>query len=454
MGDLLIMSKKERDRKRLLEGYRHGKLTLKECAEKAGLSYRQMKRLWARYVVKSDEGLCHRNRGRTPCNAYSPAFRKAVLDLYDRKYMGFGPTFAAEKLKEDDGQQVNVETLRLWLKSAGMWAKKRRRVIYRERRERKPRFGELLQIDGSIHQWFSGERYDCLLNMVDDATGTTFALLDTGETTQILLTCLKRWIELYGIPKAVYVDLKSVYVGSKQLRAGVDDWVEHEGFSVFEQVCKKLNIQIIKAYSPQAKGRVERKHAVFQDRFVKSLKLYDINTIEAANEYLEKRFLPEINAKFTKAPKDAANAHRDPAAYGDLNELICWQWQRKLRNDWTIQFQRTYFQVRKTKATEALQPKASITIKKHLDGQIRLWHEEQLLEHGTLSRKPELPSRSKQYYVRKGPQSEAERSKIARNNKHKTPWSQFQSGWLSKNKRTEALKKQTPSGINSDLIGA
>lgn len=145
--------------------------------------------------------------------------------------------------------------LRLWLKAKGLWSKKRKRVFHRERRAC---FGELLQIDGSIHQWFGTEQYDCLLNMVDDATGVTFALLDIGETTQILLTCLKRWIEHYGIPKAVYVDLKSVYVGTKKLKEKYDDdLVNPDGFSVFEQVCRNLGIQIIRAYSAQAKGRVE-----------------------------------------------------------------------------------------------------------------------------------------------------------------------------------------------------
>jgi transposase len=287
MEDLIIMSKTELERKTILEGFRHGKLTLKECAKKLNISYRQIKRLWRRYKQESDKGLCHRSRGKKPCNAYPMDFKVKILSLYQQKYFEFGPTFAVEKLLEDDQEVINAETLRLWLKKEGLWSKKRKHKIYRERRERRARFGELLQIDGSIHHWFSDERNDCLLNIVDDATGITFALLDKGETTKILLICLRKWIERYGIPKAVYVDFKSVYVSPKHLKEKYDDdLLIKEGFSVFEQACKKLNIEIIKAYSPQAKGRVERKHGVFQDRLVKDLKLYGIKTIEAANRYL------------------------------------------------------------------------------------------------------------------------------------------------------------------------
>lgn len=428
MGDLLIMSKKELERKTLLEGYRNGKLTLVDCAIRLKVSYRQIKRIWARYTTELDAGLCHKNRGRKPQNTYSDAFKSKILDLYEKKYLEFGPTFAAEKLEEDDEIQVNAETLRLWLKAAGLWSKKRKRVVSRERRERRPQFGELLQIDGSIHHWFSDERCDCLLNMVDDATGITLALLDTGETTKVLLTCLKNWIKKYGIPKAVYVDLKSVYVSSKRLKEKYDDdFLSPDGFSVFEQVCEKLNIVIIKAYSPQAKGRVERKHSVFQDRFVKSLKLYGIKTMEAANRYLEDKFLNEINKKFAFEPKDKIDAHRDPTPYGDLNEIICWNYKRKLKNDWSIQFNREYFQIYQPTEKNDLQPNKIISIKKHLNGQLFFWYEGEKLKHGVLSRKPEPPSKTKKYYTPKGPMDPFLQSKIARENKHKSPWSKTNS---------------------------
>lgn len=340
MGDKLIMSKEELRRKTLFDSFVCGKLTLKEIAERLGLSYRQAKRAWKRYQCEGDQGLCHKGRGKRPPIAYEEGFKAKILSVYQEKYMGFGPTFAAEKLLEDDQETVNAETLRLWLKKAGLWTKKRKRVVYRERRERRPNFGDLLQIDGSIHRWFEGsEERDCLLNIVDDATGLTMAALDSGETTKVLLSVFKKWVERHGIPKAVYVDLKSVYVSAKHLKEKYDDdLLLQDGFSVFEQVCKALGVQIIRAYSPQAKGRVERKHGVFQDRLVKDLKLYGLKTRAEANCYLEGTFLEKINTKFARRPQEMADAHRDHGPYGDLNEIFCWQYQRQLKNDWTIQF--------------------------------------------------------------------------------------------------------------------
>jgi len=433
MEDMLIMSKRELERKTILDSVACGKFTLKEAAKRMKMSYRQAKRINKRYRALKDAGLQHRNRGKTPHNAYSDKFRKEILELYCKKYMEFGPTFATEKLLEDDDRQMNPETLRRWLKEEGLWTRKRKHNIYRERRERRPNFGDLLQIDGSIHQWFSGrDEKSCLLNMVDDATGVTLARLDTGETTKVLLTTFKKWVDTYGIPKAVYVDLKSVYVSSKHLLEKYDDdLLIQEGFSVFQQVCKDLGIEIIRAYSPQAKGRVERKHGVFQDRFVKDLKLYNIKTIAEANVYLEEKFLNKINEKFAQAPDSMQDSHRDKKEYGDLDQIFCWRYQRQLKNDWTIQLQREYYQVEKPKEGE-LAPGMKIMIKRYLDGRMRFWHEGKELVYRALARKPEPPSRSKKYYKVKGGCDPIARSHLSKKNKHKTPWSQFTPNWLTK----------------------
>lgn len=430
MGDLIIMSKKELERKTILENFKCGKLNLKEAGNRLGLSYRQAKRIWKRYKEENDPGLVHRSRHKKSHNAYPERFKKEILALYQTKYFEFGPTFAAEKLFEDDDIEVNAETLRLWLKKEGLWSRKRKRKVYRERRERRACFGDLLQIDGSIHQWFAGDdKYYCLLNIVDDATGICLAALDKGETTQILLTVFKKWIEIYGIPKAVYVDLKSVYVSSKYLKEKYDDdLLIQEGFSVFEQICKKLNIQIIRAYSPQAKGRVERKHSVFQDRLVKDLKLYGLKTLEKANIYLEK-FLIKINNKFAKSKDEVPDAHRPMSDYGDLDQIICWQYKRQLRNDWTIQFKREYFQVQKG-YEKILTPEMFVTIKKYLNGMMRFWYEDHELLYARLSKKPEPMSKSKKYYDVKGRPPSAVISKNSKKNKHRSPWSTYNPNWL------------------------
>lgn len=402
MGKFLIMNQKELRRKTLLDAVACEKLTLIECSQKLDVSYRQIKRIWSLYRQKGDKGLCHRNRGKTPPNAYSNAHREKILALYQEKYVGFGPTLAAEKMEEDDSLVVQKETLRLWLKQAGLWMRKRKHVVYRERRERRSQFGDLLQIDGSIHDWFSEQEHTCLLNMVDDATGKTFALLDTGETTKILLTCLKKWIERYGIPKAVYVDLKGVYIGQRRLAAVLEE-EEPQGKSVFQTVCRALDIEIIKAYSPQAKGRVERKHQVFQDRFLKDLKLYGIHTIEAANAHLEKTFLDQINRKFAQSPKDPIDAHRDPKGYGNLDEILCWQYERQIRNDWSVRYHNQYFQLQEPTKKIEVQPGQFVTMKIYLDGNIKFWYAGKTLAHRELKSKPVPPYLLKRKYLLQKP---------------------------------------------------
>jgi len=432
---MLIMSKKERDRKVNFEAVLKKQMTLKECAKILTISYSQTKRSFKRYKEQGDKSLCHAARGRTPANAYSEGFKDQVLQLYRSKYLGFGPVFASEKLEEDDGIKLSDETLRRWVLEAKLWTRIRKHVAYRERRERRPQFGDLLQIDGSIHSWFSDGQNDCLLNMIDDATGITFALLDTGETTQILLTCLKKWIEKYGIPKAVYVDLKSVYIGLKKLKDPDDDSI-YQGNSVFEQVCRRLNVTVIKAYSPQAKGRVERSHQIFQDRFLKDLSLYKINTIEKANKYLEEKFLPSINKKFAKKPSNPIDGHRDVRSLGNLNQLICWEETRKLRNDYTVLFKGQYFQMKPTAfQKKTLKPKDRITIKKHLDGSVTCWFKNKPVKAAALQRKPTQT-----------PMSDHEKKPIIRTQKPPVPtlnhpWRNTPPGYLSPRKYLEAKQK-------------
>lgn len=419
MEDMLIMSKKELERKTLLDAHKFGKLKLTEVALRVGLCYRQTKRLWSNYQKEGDPGLCHKNRGRRPRIAYHPAFRTKILDLYEQKYIGFGPTYASEKLLEDDGISICDETLRLWLRKEGLLPKTRKRKLYRKKRERKPNFGDLLQIDGSIHKWFHDkDEHFCLLNIVDDATGNTLARMHKGETLEVLMHALLSWIGKYGLPKAVYVDLKSVYVSPKSIRDCTKD--NPNGFSRFQRICRQLGIEVIKAYSPQAKGRVERKHRVFQDRLVKDIKLYHLKDVDEVNTYLEDKFLNKINAKFASFNDEIKDSHRDPSPYGDLQQIFCWTYQGHVRNDWTIIFKGRYYQIKK-ESYELVKPGTKITVKKHLDGQMYLWFDDQMLNFEQLRAKPELPSRSKKYYQAKGIDPIL-RAKVARQNAAKSSW--------------------------------
>ena len=288
------------------------------------------------------------------------------------------------------------------------------------------RFGELLQLDGSIHAWFCGiEKKQCLMNLVDDATGKTLALMDSGETTDAAFRLLKWWIELHGIPMAIYVDLKSLYISPKSLRYHDDeDLVEPEWLTHFSRACAALGIEVIKAYSAQAKGRVERNHAVYQDRFVKELRLKNINTIEAANQLLQNSFIDTLNGKFMKMPYSLEDAHVALIPGQELHDIFCWEYTRTVYNDWIIRFNNQFLQVSKD---SAVKPKQKITLRKHLDGTITLWHNERkisycLIEPPVKEIKPLLG------------QDVIKRSQLARNNKSRTPWNQFNPGWLKKTK--------------------
>ena len=284
MAERLQMSIKEIRKAKILEMVKEKKLTLKRGAELLGLSYRQGKRLYARYLSEGDAGLLHKSLGMQSNRRIDLELRSRVLELYQEKYAGFGPTLAAEKLLERDGMVVNRETLRLWLIAEGLWQVKRRRHRYRQRRERRERFGELVQFDGSHHDWFEGRGAKCcLMNMVDDATGTTYAQLFEQETTEAAMRLLWGWIERYGIPQAVYCDRKNAFVINREPTVE-EQLAGKKPLGPFELACEKLGVEIITAYSPQAKGRVERNHAVYQDRFIKDLRLEGINDRESANE--------------------------------------------------------------------------------------------------------------------------------------------------------------------------
>jgi transposase len=423
-GDKLVMSGKERQRKVILESVLGGYLTLKEASERMKISYRQAKRIYRRYVSEGDVGLVHKLRGERPCCAFSVEFKEAALSCYKMRYEGFGPTLAAEKLVED-GYVLNHETLRLWLKEAGILAPSRKRLPYRKQRKRRERFGDLLQLDGSFHAWF-GEGYPtaCLMDLVDDATGTTLALLDEQETTYAAMVLLEKWILHYGVPKEIYVDLKTVYVSPKSRKG--DEQEISAAFTHFSKACEKLGIRIIKAYSPQAKGRVERKHRVFQDRFVKELGLRGIKDITSANALLDNGFIEQLNKKFAKPPFDEKDAHRSRKDYGDLEQIFCWEYQRQVQNDWTIRFNNHCYQLHKS-AKMAVRPKHKITVREHLDNSLSLWHKETRLSFEEISCQPK-----QKIYEKKGYDLSL-RIKNAKQYKHKSPWSQFNPGWL-KNK--------------------
>lgn len=318
-----------------------------EGAERMALSYRQGKRIWKRYRAEGATGLVHRSAGRESNRAKPLRVRRRVVRLVREKYGGavgkrFGPTLAAEHLASEDGVVIGVETLRRWMLAEGLWSRARKPRAHRRRRERKAHFGELVQLDGSFHDWLEGRGpRGCLMNMVDDATGTILCRLGAEETIWAAAGVLRAWIERYGVPRALYTDWKNVYVrepnAAERLRGEVP-------VTQFGRMCQRLGIGIIPASSPQAKGRVERSHGTHQDRLVKKLRRQGIGTPAEVNRYLEE-YCPEHNARYAVAAAASADYHLPGPGAKRLREIFRLEAERVLSNDWVVRHENRFYQV-------------------------------------------------------------------------------------------------------------
>lgn len=369
MGDLL-MSKKERKRHVVMDQVLQNQITLKDATSALGISYRQCKRIWKRYKENGAEGLIHKSRGRESNRKTPNEIRSKIIKRYQDRYYDFGPTLASEYLA-NDGFTINSETLRRWLIKEGLWTRKRKRKRHRTRRAPRKRFGQLIQMDGSIHEWFEGRRGKaCLMNLVDDATKKTLSFMAEEETTFAAMEVLERWIRRYGVPEALYCDLKSLYQTTRE--ATIDELIAgKEPLSQFGRACDELGIKIIPAYSAQAKGRVERNHGVYQDRFIKELRLQNAVTIEEANAILDGGFIALLNKKFARNPADMLDAHIPLKNKSCLRNIFCKKTERTLSGDWVVRHQGRFFQVLK-KQKELPPPRAKITVAEYKDKSINL----------------------------------------------------------------------------------
>jgi transposase len=342
------MSERELARVEVLARVRSRQLQVVDAARLMRVSYRQGKRLWKRYREEGAAGLKHRSAGRSSNRAYARKFRQRVLRLVREKYGGavgerFGPTLAAEHLESEDGVPVHAETLRRWMLEAGLWGRERKRRQHRRRRERKEHFGELVQLDGSFHRWLEGRGPEgCLIDLVDDATNTTWARLGEQETIWAVADALRGWIERYGVPLALYVDWKNLYKRPANARERLRG---EEPFTQFGRMCAKLGIELIAASSPQAKGRVERQHGTHQDRLVKKMRRKGICGSEAANVYLEREYLPEHNRRFARAAARPENYHRRAPRARELDRIFRLESQRTISEDWVVRYANRFFQL-------------------------------------------------------------------------------------------------------------
>jgi transposase len=335
------MSQHERDVLKVIQQVVDGTLTQVEAARLLRLSTRQVRRLQGRLQAEGDQAVVHRLRGRPSNRRIDPARRQQILEAYRRHYADFGPTFASEKLAEQ-GLVVAPETLRQWLLAEGLWQRQRRRDPHRQRRPRRACFGELVQMDTSIHDWTEGRGEPMVLvNMIDDATSRVLSGFYEAETVEAHFDLLGRWLQRHGRPVALYTDRDSIFEYQDKGRG------DPNGLTQFGRALAELGIELILARSPQAKGRVERFFETAQDRWVKELRLAQVTTRAQANALLDKKLIADFNRRFAVAPAQAADAHRPLGAGHHLAAILSVQYERVVSNDYTVRFQNRVYQVSK-----------------------------------------------------------------------------------------------------------
>ncbi len=359
------MTIKEADRLGVMRQVDKKNFTVKQASEQLGISLRQAKRIRKRYLTYGVQGLMSKRKGMPSSNKISEEIRTQIMRAVRDKYIDFGPTLASEKLKEREKLTVSEETLRKWMIEEGLWIAKRKRAgkVY-QRRTRRSRYGELLQGDGSPHDWFEDRGPRCsLVQFVDDATSqTTSAKFVPAETTESYLEILQEHLEKHGRPLALYVDKHRIFrICNEEVKKGT-------GITHFGKVLKELDIELICANSPQAKGRVERKNGIFQDRLIKEMRLEGINTIEEGNAFLP-HFLKKHNKQFGKEAASPEDAHRPLRAQDNLKQIFARKDQRKLSKDLTFQHQGILYMV-ETKTPHRL---------KHANIEV-LWREKEQIE--------------------------------------------------------------------------
>jgi hypothetical protein len=301
-----------------------------------------VRRLFKRLKVEGDAGVIHRLRGRESNNLSDKSEHERVMDLCRKQYAGFGPTLAAEKLSEDEGISLSVETLRGWMLSEGLWERKRQRDKHRQRRARRSCFGEMVQADASTHDWLEGRGpMLTLVGMIDDATDRIVLRFHGSETTCAYMDVLGRWVRKFGRPASWYSDRHGIF----RAEESVSGYDEKQSVSTqFSRAIGELEMELILANSPQAKGRVERLWNTCQDRLVKELRLARAVTMQEANGVLEEKFSGWFNRRCTNKAASENDAHR-PIDKLDLDAILSIQQERVVMNDYTIRFENQVYQL-------------------------------------------------------------------------------------------------------------
>lgn len=361
----IVMNERELERAEILQRVISNNITLRQAARQMNISLRQARRQLRKVEAHGIAGLAHQSRGRSSGRRLQGDIARQIRALLHSRYSDFGATFAAEKLGEEYGIRVSREKIRQMQIAEGLWKPKRRRDSRcHSRRLRRSRYGELIQIDGSPHDWLEGRGPRlCLINFIDDATSRIqYARFVKAETTEEYMRGVQVYAQRYGLPLSFYSDKHSIF------RINVQDARERGEYTQLGQALRRLDVELICAHSPQAKGRVERSFGVLQDRLVKEMRLKGIDNLEEANRFLE-AYLRVYNQKFSMPPISKEDAHRILQKDLDLNVILSKEEQRTLSKDLSFQYKCTSYQVVAPHSVNRLQ-KQRILVIETLSGEI------------------------------------------------------------------------------------
>jgi transposase len=390
------MSQHERDTLKVMSTVLSGDRTQAEAARLLKKSPRQVRRILRRLEAEGDLGVVHRLRGRPSNHQLDAETRRRALEIYQRDLPDFGPTLASEVLAER-GLEVSPDTLRRWLLAAGLWERQRRRAEHRSRRAPRRCFGELVQMDASLHAWLEGRGEEMVLvSMIDDATNRILARFYPGETVEAYFDLVGRWLARHGRPVAFYTDHDSVFETTVQ-----GEKVQET--TQFGRAMGELEIELILAGSPQAKGRVERSHGTFQDRWVKLMRLEGVTTRQEANDLVERKLLADHNRRFARPPASPNDAHRPLGPRQNPVAILSIQETRVVGNDYTIRFRNRLYQLSKP-ALPGLR-KGRVVLEQRLDGTLAIRFGEKYLcyeDMGALPPNPRSLSRGQHPAVGEG----------------------------------------------------
>lgn len=416
-GDMIMLRQRELMRLHVIHKVVQGELRQTAAAELVSLSERQVRRIVKRIREEGGKGIGHKSRGRESVRKTPTKLRERIIELYRQKYQGFGPTLTAEKLCEIEGILISRETVRTVLRESGDWHVGRKHRRHRQWRKRKEHCGEMVQVDGSHHDWFEGRGPWCVfMGYSDDATGRVYGRFYDYEGTIPAMDSFKRYIRKYGLPLSVYLDKHTTYKSTA--KPTIEEELQGVApMSQFERAMTELGVEVIHAHSPQAKGRIERLFGTLQDRLVKEMRLQGICTIQEANRFLQE-YLPIYNGKFAVKALIKHDLHRPVSRGTNLDKVLCIKTERTVRKDNTIVHDRILYQIDESMVNK------KVVVEERMDGTVLLVCQGRSVRYHQIAERPEVikqPAIKKRRQPYVPPKDHPWRKLALPNYKQKTP---------------------------------